>query len=225
MLLINPTDMLRQGLIAVKIPGAEQDKKSRSSNVRVFKSYFGKHPLHLCRVFRDLQEYNLLDVELLGRELAFKGFLIGNNYLKCYANLDIQSSLFTLGVNKTGELRWRFITLIAGLKQFKLKMPTQAEWEAARMLLSVDGTHARTNEPRDPNMRRNPRNFSYKNNFPGLNYQIVLHLWKNQIAYCNSGDPASTHDITAIREEFIGMCPENARVVIFGLPNHDANRC
>ena len=70
-----------------------------------------------------------------------------------------------------------------------------------------------TNEPRDPDMRRNPTNFSYKNNYPGLNYQIALFIWKNQIAYCDSGNPASTHDITAIRAEFIGLCPANARVI------------
>ena len=162
--IIHPDDMLREGLIAVKEGLDEQAKRCKESNISVFKSFFGKHPKHLARVFRDLQLNGVLDVdEEGGRVMSFKGFLVANNYMKCYQVLNVQASLFKLPKNVTGSLRWRFIPMIKELKDFKIKMPTPEEWAVARMQISVDGTHAKTNEPRDPDMRRNPKNFSCKN--------------------------------------------------------------
>ena len=212
--LINPDDMLCQGLIAVKEGLEKQATRCKESNIRIFKSFFGKHPKILARSFRDLQLYNMLDVdEMGGIALSFKGFLVGNNYLKCYQCLDVQCSLFSLPKNTCGAYRWIFIEKMAELKPYKIKMPTPEEWAAVRMRLSVDGTHARTNEPRDPDMRRNPKNFSYKHNFSGLNYQIAINIFTEQIAYANTGDPGSVHDMTAMREEFIDLCPVGARVI------------
>lgn len=211
--LIHPDDMLRQGLLAVKVDLETQDRRCKDTNIRVFKSFFGKHPKHVCRVFRDLQLHGLLDVTEFGRAAAFKGFLIANNYMKNYACLDVQGTLFSTTNNLTGQFRWIFIGMMAALKPFKIMLPTQAEWDAVSMLLTVDGTHARTNEPRDPDMRRNPKNYSFKNNFSGLNYQIAVNIWTNQIVYINSGDPASVHDMTAMRDEFIGLMPAGARII------------
>ena len=212
--LIHPSDMLSHGLLFAKVDEEAQGRMCEAANVEQFKSIYGKHPKHLARAFRDLQTYGLLDVNNLGIELSFKGFLLGNNYLKTYLCLNLQRALFPgMSKKKIGELRWIFIHMLAGLKQHKIKMPTPEEWDAAKGQLSVDGTHAKTNEPRDNEMRRNPKNFSYKNNFAGLNYQIAVNIFKEQIAYCNTGDPGSVHDMTAMRNEFIGLLPEGARVV------------
>lgn len=212
--LIHPDDMLRYGLMAVKVDAEMQSYRCEQSNVEQFKSIFGKHPKHLARVWRDLQSFGLMDVEDLGLDLSFKGFLLGNNYLKTACTLNMQMALFKMrNKNKVGSLRWTFIEMIHALKEHKIEMPSQAEWDAVKILLSVDGTHARTNEPRDDEMRRNPKNFSFKNNFAGLNYQIALHIFKDKIAYVNTGDPASVHDMTAMRDEFIGLLPDGARVV------------
>ena len=213
LVLIHPNDMLHHGLIAVKVDAETQNRRCEASNVEQFKAMFGKHPKHLARVWRDLQVHGILDVEDLGLELSFKGFLLGNNYLKLYASLHVQGALFSMPKNLMGELRWVFITMMFELKQHKIKMPTQAEWDEAKMVLTVDGTHAKTNEPRDDEMRRNPKNYSFKHNFSGLNYQIATHIFENQIAYVNAGDPGSVHDMTAMRNEFIGLLPEGARVV------------
>ena len=211
--LVHPDDMLLHGLIAVKVDVETQARRCEASNVEQFKSIFGKHPKHLARAWRDLQVYDIMDVDDLGFDLSFKGFLLGNNYAKTYACLNIQAALFSLPKNLMGQLRWAFLAKIAALKEFKIHMPTQAEFDAVKMLLGVDGTHTRTNEPRDDEMRRNPKNYSFKHNFSGLNYQIAVHLFKNQVAYANTGDPGSVHDMTAMRNEFIGLLPDGARVV------------
>ena len=214
--IINPTGMLRYGLAFCKVDGAIQDRRCEASNVRQFKAVYGKHPVHLCRVWRDLQVNGILTIgpEAFGMKNALEGFLAANNYLRCYQALDVQSALLSnIPQNLLGELRWAFTTMIARLKVFKIKMPTNAGWERVKMLLTVDGTHMRTDEPRDDEMRRNPKNFSYKNNYSGLNYQIATHIFKNQICYANTGDPGSVHDMTAMRAEFIALLPEGARVI------------
>ena len=68
-------------------------------------------------------------------------------------------------------------------------------------------------EPRDPVLRRNPTNYSYKHNFAGINYQIVLCLWENKVLYASAGDPASVHDMRAIQAEFVDMVPDGGRVI------------
>ena len=42
----------------------------------------------------------------------------------------------------------------------------------------------------------------------------MLSLWENKVLYANAGDPASVHDMRAIREEFVGMVqPDGGRVI------------
>ena len=211
--LIHPNDILHHGLIAVKVDAEIQGRRSEASNVEQFKSIFGKHPKHMARVWRDLQVHGILDVQDLGFGLSFRGFLLGNNYLKTYANLHVQGALFTMPKNLMGELRWCFIKMIFDLKEYKITMPTPDEWDEVKMCLSIDGTHAKTNEPRDDEMRRNPKNYSFKHNFAGLNYQIAVHMFEERICFANTGDPGSVHDMTAMRKEFIGLLPEGARIV------------
>ena len=93
------------------------------------------------------------------------------------------------------EQTWKFIDYLVALKVHKVHCPT--EWPVD-LYASVDGTHMPIQEPRDPVLRRNPINYSYKHNFAGINYQIVLCLWENKVLYASAGDPASVHDMRAI---------------------------
>ena len=207
LVLISPDDMLLYGLIAVKVDAATQGRRCQASNAVQFKAIFGRHPKHLARIWRDLQVRGLLDVQELGFDLSFRGFLLANNRLKTYSTLHVQGALFSMPKNLMGELRWSFIRKIAGLKQHKICLPTAEEFAEVKMCLSVDGTHEKTNEPRDDEMRRNPKNFSFKHNYSGLNYQVAIHLFEERICYANTGDPGSVHDMTAMRNEFIGLLP------------------
>ena len=142
---------------------------------------------------------------------SFVGFLVANNFLRCYEVDDVRSSRFSsINLDDLEDLTWLFVDRIAALRGYKVKCP--ATWPV-NLYASVDGTHMPTQEPRDKNLRRNPKNYSYKHNYAGLNYQIVLALWENQVLYANAGDPASTHDMAAIGQEFIHMVPQGGRVI------------
>ena len=151
-----------------------------------------------------------MPVEEAMNRKSFEHFLIANNFLRCYEVDDVRNARFGINLDEMEERTWAFVDKICGLKQFKIKCP--AQWPV-KLFASADGTQVPTNEPRDPNVHRNPKNYSYKYNIAGLNYQIVLSLWTNQVLYTNTGDPASTHDMAAIRREFLAMVPEGGRVV------------
>jgi DDE superfamily endonuclease len=207
---LHPQYILREGLILCNVDETVQQRRGEDRNVRNFKTFFGRHPRHLARVWRDLQIASIMTIEEAQDRESFDGFLIANNFLRCYEPTDVRAARFNFANDKLLMLQWRFIEWLDQLKSWKIKCPTQ--WPV-RFGATCDGTHARTNEPRDPDMRRNPKNFSYKHNYAGLNYQIVLATWTNRVLYANAGDPSSVHDMTAIRREFVDMVPAGCRVI------------
>lgn len=209
-LVIHPNAILREGLKFCNFDLERQHSLTDKARVRLFKSHYGRHPLHLSRVYRDLQVAGELRREDAKDKSTFHAFLLANNFLRCYEEGDLRFSRFEIPIRDTADMTWDMIGRIGCLKSWKIKCPTV--WPA-KLGASVDGTHVATNEPRDPDMRRNPKNYSYKHNFAGLNYQIVLSLWTNEVFYASSGDPAKTHDMAAIRKEFIDMVPEGCRVI------------
>lgn len=208
--LLTPSYILKEGLTRCNINEDRQAKRSIARNVVVFKSFFGRHPLHLARVWRDLQEFGIMTREEAEEKDSFLGFLAANNFLKLYESNDIREARFNVCADNLQKLTWHFIDLLEALFEKKIKCPSV--WPA-RLGASVDGTQTRTNEPRDKDVRRNPVNYAYKHNFAGLNHQIVLSLWTQEVWYARVGDPGRTHDMTAIRQEFISMVPEGCRVI------------
>lgn len=208
--LIHPSYILKEGLKHVNVTEEIQKRRLTATNVRVFKTNYGKHPLHLARVWRDMQIYGfLLKIEAQNPK-NFVGFLATMNFLRCYDEADRIAPRFGLCLDDLRDLTWHFVDRLVAMKAIKIVCPSI--WPV-KLGASCDGTQMPTNEPRDPDMRRNPKNYAYKHNFAGLNYQIVLSLWTNKIWYANDGDPGSTHDMKAIRAEFIDMVPEGCRVI------------
>ena len=96
--IINPDQMLRRGLRAINIDDTKQNRRGRKRNVADFKTAFGKNPLHLCRVWRDLQTTYIQDAKMQEDEArspnGLRGFLIANNFLKAYAANNVRAALF-----------------------------------------------------------------------------------------------------------------------------------
>ena len=79
--LLTPDQMLRRGLRMINIDGTiKQQRRLEKTNIRTFKANFGKHPIHLCRVWRDLQLTTIPDAHMTEAEArskdGLKGFLL-----------------------------------------------------------------------------------------------------------------------------------------------------
>ncbi len=71
----------------------------------------------------------------------------------------------------------------------------------AHFVLSVDGTHCRINEPQHPTLSKNKAFYSHKFNQAGLNYEIGLSTFNNQLMWVQGPMPAGTPDITVFRSD------------------------
>ena len=207
--------MLRRGLRLVNIDYVKQNRRLAKTNIRDFKSLFGKHPSHLCRVWRDLQTTNVpesfMSEDEARLDTSFMGFLMAHNMMKVYTGHAVRATLFQ-GADRTltAELSWYFIHKIAGLKADKIVWPNNIP---ETLFGSVDGTHTSNNEPRDPDMKKDPKNYSHKFKMPGLNHEIVLDLWSNRCIHAKTVDKASVHDLTAFRMELWQKIPPGRRLV------------
>ena len=201
---------MAEGLKMTGVDAARQEGRCEKTNLRVFKTNFGRHPRHLARVWRDLQLAGIMTRAEAEDKDSFVGFLVANNFLNCCEGNDARGP--RLGIHdmkKLIQMTWAFVDKLALLADWKIKCPS--EWPV-KFGATVDGTQARGNEPRTEEMRRDPKNFCCKCNFAGVNFQIVLATWTNEVL-CARADPGSTHDMTAIRKEFIDMVPDGCRVI------------
>ena len=134
------------------------------------------------------------------------------NFLRCYQTEPVRGALFKMNVKLVRDLSWYYVGKIAALKAMKIVWPEDHEWDTT-YILRVDGTHFRLNEIRDEIMRKNPKWYSHKDHHPGLNYEIAIHLWKQQVVHAKTSDPSSKHDITVFREELKVKIPNGKRVI------------
>ena len=167
----------------VNINDTKQQRRHEATNIRNFKEHFGKHPIHLCRVWRDMQLTTIADAHMSEEEArspnGLRGFLMACNLLKVYTGHSVRAALFQ-GEDpaKVGKLSWIFVKRVAALIEMKVVWPGQ--WNET-FVASVDGTQCQTNEPRDPNVRKNSKNYSHKFHMPGRNHEIAIDLWQSSV--------------------------------------------
>lgn len=157
--LLHPNCILKEGLIRANIDEATQQRRSLATNVEHFKSFCGRHPQHLARAFGDFQIAAMMSEEEAATRESFDGFLLatGNDFLKCCDSNNVRFARFPeCNKNKLTMLTWQFVDCLELLKEWKITCPTV--WPI-RLGATADGTHSRTNEPRDPDVRCNPTNF------------------------------------------------------------------
>ena len=196
---------------------AVQNRRLEKTNVANFKAAFGKHPLHLCRIWRDLQTTNIAEAHLPEDYARSKdgllGFFLGWNLLKCYTSHSVRASLFQgIDITRCADLSWQFVERISALLPEKVFWP--AHWDET-LAASIDGTQCATNEPKKEHMRKNSANYSFKFHMPGRNHEIALDLWRNRCVHAKLSDRASVNDLTAFRQQLKGLA-QAAGVRIIG---------
>lgn len=209
--ILTAKQMLKVGLDIARIIRYRQRRLSAETKYRKFKSHYGVHPLHAARVWRDLRTTTIGKAHVEDNGNIY-GFFAALNFLKVYATEDVRADFFQdhMHLNQMREEAWQYIEKIAALKPLKIVWPQQ--WDTT-FIISVDGTHALINEPRDPYVRQNSTWYSHKHHRAGLNYEIAVALFDSKIVHAKSGDPASFHDMTVFRMELKNKIPHGKRVV------------
>ena len=163
--ILTAKQMLKEGLDVI---GISQKRRRRLSKRRLyskFKAHFGRHPLHVARVWRDLLTTTIPEARVDDDAANIIGFLASLNFVTVYAEEEIRDDFLgdLMHLNKMRALSWFFVGKIAALKALKIVWPADHEWTTT-FVASVDGTHTQINKPRDPLVWKNrnlPRHCSW----------------------------------------------------------------
>jgi DDE superfamily endonuclease len=68
-------------------------------------------------------------------------------------------------------------------------------------VMSVDGTHCRTFEPKHPTKSKNPQYYSHKFHQAAVNYEIGLSIFTSDVVWVNGPFPAGQNDMKIFREQ------------------------
>ena len=207
--------MLKQGLDLIGISHYRQKRIGRDRLINKFKSHYGRHPFHLAKLWRDLLTTTNQDALVdENDDRNILGFFAACNFLKVYAMEEVRDDFMgeNMHLNEIRSEAWKYTRKIAALKGGKIVWPADHEWQTT-FIISVDGTHRLVNEPRDPNVRRNPKWYSHKDEHAGMNFEVGVDLFRSRIVHVKVGTPASTHDLTEFRMELAQKIPAGKRVI------------
>jgi len=210
LLLVSSAQMLQRGL---RLLGLSARKLHYSTKVRKFKAHFGSHPNQCATVWKDLLTTDIPAARVAPEDADLRGFFGALYFLRLYQSEDVRAARFKMNEKTHRELSWLWVGKIAALKDLKIKWPADEEWDTT-FIVSVDGAHFRINEPRDPDCRRHSKWYSHKHNCAGVNHEIAIHLFKQQVVHLKCWDVASKHDKTVFKEELQGKIPAGKRVVV-----------
>ena len=86
-----------------------------------------------------------------------------------------------------------FVGKIRALKALKIRWPSD-NYGKLKWILSVDGTHIRTQEPNCKDLPQDPSYFSFKHKCAGYNYEIGLSLHKSKLIWFAGPYKAGTYN-------------------------------
>ena len=148
--MVTHQQMLRRGLRAAK---SHLGTQKHLALVADFKSHYGNHPKQCATMWRELIETG----RVADAEEDLLAFFAALSFLKLYEKEKKRRSTFDMNVRPLRELTWTWVQKIASLKGLKIVWRNDDEWDTI-YIISVDGTHRRVNEPRDPVVRKNRKN-------------------------------------------------------------------
>jgi hypothetical protein len=204
--------VLEKGLDIIGISSCRRARLSTGSLCRKFKKHFGCHPLHCARAWQDCVTATSDSPYHIPPEKAnFTHFLATLNFLKLYQDEEVRADWIKAETEKllSPEI-WYHAKKISALKSKKVVFPK--EWDT-HFIITVDGTHCRINEPREPGMRRNRKHYSHKDHHAGLNYEIAISIFESKVVHAKTQSRASCHDISEFRKELRGKIPPGKRVI------------
>jgi DDE superfamily endonuclease len=80
-------------------------------------------------------------------------------------------------------------------------------------IATVDGIHCRINEPRHPELSKNPKFYSHKFHQAALNYELAVSVTESRLLWMNGPFPASVHDVTVFRRDLKARVPRGGKLI------------
>ena len=115
--ILTATQILRRGLLLLRIDDQTQASRKRSTNVTYFKDHYGPHPLHAARVWRDLLTCNLTcpPAFINPAEADLDSFFYALHFLRCYPKERPASTRFQVCPETLRNKTWAYVMKIGAL--------------------------------------------------------------------------------------------------------------
>ena len=176
-----------------------------------FRSHFGADPDVLAHIWEDLQTTSLPEANInrhftARKKKELKPFFAAMHFLKRHETENERERTWKRSKNTLRRDDWFYVDKIRALKTVKITFPTLKELGDLIWILSVDGTHLRTEEPTHPDLPKDPANFSYKHHCAGFNYEIALSLAESRLIWMSGPHEAGTYNDVKIFKEMGLAC-------------------
>lgn len=194
-------EMLATGLRALKWEEAALKRASHNLNCERFRGHFGADPHVIASLWSDLIHHPDETKRVDPSEHPVEHLLIAMHFLKRY-NTDIErNTTWKINEESLREMTWFFVEKIGGILQDVVKWPKDNFGDLI-WVMSVDGTHIRTNEPNHPDFPKDTSAFSHKHKCAGFNYEIGLSLHKSELIWFRGPYKAGTwNDVKIFKEK------------------------
>jgi hypothetical protein len=192
----------------------------------------------VSQIWLSLQTTTIPAARIDAAKTCVSDLLMALFLMKYYPTENILCGMFKQSNKTVRKVAWAMIAKLQALKAEKVRikwcllvlLPTvtnywlfllQIVWpddlpaaDDFNFVISVDGTHCRINEPQHPTMSKNKAFYSHKFNQAGLNYEIGLSPFDNQLTWVKGPMPAGTPDITVFRNDGLkGKLPLGKKAV------------
>jgi hypothetical protein len=191
--ILTPKETMKMGL---KLVGFKKRRilrvLSRKTNIDRFKGFFGASPAVYAEIWEDLQKTDVVEARVPVQDRNPKCFLMAMHHLKRYPTELEREAMFDISRMWGRDWCWYFIEKVQALKAQKIVWPDK--WDDI-WALTVDGQHCWVHEQLHPIWSQDPQYFSHKYSKAGLNYELAIALFKNQVVSMKGPYPAGSNDL------------------------------
>ena len=196
--ILDPDDLLVQGLLLVNYPQARIGRASEETNIRRFRLSYGCVPRAVVALWEDLQTTTIVEAFLPPEQRRVKFLLMALYQLRKYPTEADREKTFDISQAYSRRWVWLFIRKIQALKDQKILWPDDCPdiW-----VCSVDGTHVWVHEVAHEEFSLDPEYFSHKHNKSGLTFELGVSLREQRLLWVNGGFKAGRNDKQIFVEE------------------------
>jgi hypothetical protein len=207
MMILSPNDVMKQGLLHVRVSYERQEDFSEAGREKLFRSHFGSTPLDLAEIWYDLTTTDIPGARIDEEDVSnngFKMFAMAHFFLWTYPkNSYLLMSRFDICETYCrGKPLWNWIEKIALLKAKKIIWDVSlASPDREIFIASVDATDCKVNEPKHVTMNLDTRYCSPKMNHAALKYELIIAINQPKLLSIVGPKRAGEHDMTVFRSE------------------------
>jgi hypothetical protein len=186
-------EIMKQGLLLVNYTRRRIKRAKMKRNIERFKGHFGSKPSVIAQIWEDLQTVQVGEARVLPEDLHMNFFLMAMHHLKRYPTELEREPLFDIDCTKGRDWVWFFVEKIQQLKKVKIVWPAD-NFGTDLWVLTVDGTHCWIQEITHETWSQDRDFYSHKYGKAGINYELGIGLFGNQLAWMNGPFKAGESD-------------------------------